>query len=56
MNNGQITAEIISQLTESVGQNYIFTDEETRKNYGHDETEDYNFPPAVFLYLLTVAW
>lgn len=49
MNNGQITAEIISQLTEIVGQNYIFTDEETRKNYGHDETEDYNFPPAVLI-------
>ena len=49
MNNGQITAEIISQLKEIVGQNYIFTDEETRKNYGHDETEDYNFPPAVLI-------
>lgn len=49
MNNGQITAEIINQLTEIVGQNYIFTDEETRKNYGHDETEDYNFPPAVLI-------
>lgn len=49
MSKGPITSEIINQLTQIVGPNYIFTDEETRKNYGHDETEDYNFPPAVLL-------
>lgn len=43
----EITAQHINELTEIVGANFIFTDEETRKNYGHDETEDYNFPPHV---------
>lgn len=40
-----ISAEIINNLQAIVGENFIFTDEETRINYGHDETEDYNFPP-----------
>jgi len=34
----------LQQITDS---QYIFTDIETRQHYGHDETEDYNFPPAV---------
>lgn len=42
-----ISAEIIHKLQTIVGENFIFTDEETRINYGHDETEDYNFPPHV---------
>lgn len=25
----------------------VFTDEETRLNYGHDETEDFSFPPEI---------
>lgn len=49
MSKGLITPEIITQLTQIVGEKYLFTDEETRKNYGHDETEDYNFPPAVLI-------
>ncbi|CAM3945125.1 FAD-binding oxidoreductase [Flavobacterium antarcticum] len=49
MNHITISHEIIEKLTQIVGSNYIFTDEETRKNYGHDETEDYNFPPAVLI-------
>lgn len=44
-----ITPEIISQLEAIVGSSFLFLDEETRRNYGHDETEDYNFPPAVVL-------
>lgn len=43
----QITPEILSKLKHIVGESYVFTDEETCKNYGHDETEDYNFPPSV---------
>jgi glycolate oxidase len=39
--------EIIQKLTAIVGENYIFTDIETRNYYGHDETEDYVFPPNV---------
>lgn len=42
-----ISAEIINKLQEIVSENFIFTDDETRKDYGHDETEDYNFPPHV---------
>ena len=49
MNNGIISPEIIEKLTKIVGVDYIFTDEETRQKYGHDETEDYNFPPAVLI-------
>jgi len=44
-----LSPEIISKLENIVGKGYIFTDIETRKNYGHDETEDYVFPPSVVL-------
>lgn len=43
----QFTPEIIQKLEAIVGPSFVFTDEETRKYYGHDETEDYNFPPGV---------
>lgn len=36
-----------AQLEKIVGQSFLFLDEATRKDYGHDETEDYNFPPSV---------
>jgi glycolate oxidase len=42
-----LSPEIIQKLTQVVGENYIFTDIETRNHYGHDETEDYVFPPNV---------
>ena len=42
-----LSSEIIQKLTAAVGDNYIFTDQETRNHYGHDETEDYIFPPSV---------
>jgi glycolate oxidase len=42
-----LTATITEQLQTIIGSQYVFTDEETRKHYGHDETEDYNFPPTV---------
>ncbi len=38
---------MIVSLQKVVGQSFLFLDEETRINYGHDETEDYNFPPSV---------
>ena len=40
---------VLQELQTIVGQNYIFSDLETRNNYGHDETEDYVFPPSVVL-------
>jgi glycolate oxidase len=43
----QITPEILLSLQQICDKNYIFIDQETRNHYGHDETEDYVFPPAV---------
>ncbi|MCW4470866.1 FAD-binding protein [Flavobacterium sp. MFBS3-15] len=45
--NTTLSTENITTLEQIVGAPYIFTDEETRHHYGHDETEDYNFPPSV---------
>jgi len=45
----QITPEILQQLNQIVGESFVFTDVETRNHYGHDETEDYVFPPNVVL-------
>jgi glycolate oxidase len=42
-----LNPEILSELEKIVGTSYLFTDEATRKLYGHDETEDLNFPPNV---------
>lgn len=45
----KLNQQIISQLKQIVGDDFVFIDEETRKNYGHDETEDFNFPPDAVL-------
>lgn len=42
-----LAKEILEKLSAIVGDNYLFTDQETRNHYGHDETEDYLFPPSV---------
>lgn len=47
MQSIELTSEIIASLRSIIGEQYIFLDEETRRHYGHDETEDYNFPPHV---------
>lgn len=44
MNN---LAHILSEIKKIVGENYVFTDQETLNNYGHDETEDLTFPPHI---------
>jgi glycolate oxidase len=44
-----LNPELLSALEKIVGPSYLFTDEATRKIYGHDETEDLNFPPNVVL-------
>jgi glycolate oxidase len=46
MNNFDITA-LLPQLHAVTGPQHVFTDNETRAHYGHDETEDYSFPPTV---------
>lgn len=43
----QLTQDILKKLEIIVGQSFVFTDVETRNHYGHDETEDYIFPPNV---------
>ena len=43
----QILPQTLQSLIEIVGKDFVFTDEFTRKEYGHDETEDYVFPPSV---------
>ena len=40
---------MIASLENIVGQSFLFLDTETRNHYGHDETEDYVFPPSVVL-------
>jgi len=49
-----LSAKIVTLLSNISGSSFVFTDEETRKNYGHDETEDYNFPPNVVVKPVTV--
>ena len=49
MLQNNITPEMIVQFEKIIGQSFVFLDQETRNQYGHDETEDYNFPPAVVL-------
>jgi len=39
----------ISFFVETIGKDYVFADIEQRTEYGHDETEDFNFPPEVVL-------
>jgi glycolate oxidase len=45
--NTQIKPEILHQLQDITGAAFVFTDQETRNQYGHDETENYVFPPNV---------
>ena len=47
--NGKLTAELIRQFTAIVGADFIRVDEETMKEYGHDETENLLFLPDVVL-------
>ncbi|QYJ68365.1 FAD-binding oxidoreductase [Flavobacterium litorale] len=47
MNTIPLPQEMIVQLENIVGQSFLFLDIETRTHYGHDETEDYSFPPSV---------
>ncbi len=42
-----ITPEILNSLEKILGKQFVFTDDKTRNHYGHDETEDYVFPPSV---------
>jgi glycolate oxidase len=45
----KITPVITESLKEIVGKEYVFTDAESLRHYGHDETEDLNFPPQLVI-------
>lgn len=49
MSQHTLSNEVMGQLEAIVSPSFVFTDAETRHFYGHDETEDYSFPPAVVL-------
>ena len=50
MNNyNLVTKNIIKELSLIVGEKNIYIDKENLKSYGHDETENLNFPPEVLL-------
>jgi glycolate oxidase len=44
-----LSNKLISQLKDIVGDKYVFVDTENLSAYGHDETENLNFPPEVLL-------
>ncbi len=44
-----LSQEAIAALQAVVSPVYMFLDDETRIRYGHDETEDYSFPPSIVL-------
>lgn len=44
---------IITKLQEIVGTSFVFTDVDILQKYGHDETEDYIYPPHVVVKPIT---
>ncbi|MFY8097951.1 FAD-binding oxidoreductase [Flavobacterium sp.] len=44
---------IITKLQEIVGTSFVFTDIDVLQKYGHDETEDYVYPPHVVVKPIT---
>ena len=49
MNKGLVTEGHVQQFKTIIGEQYVFADEETLRNYGHDETEQLLYPPEVVL-------
>ena len=45
----QISAEILAELQQIVGKSYVFIDDETRKTFSKDYTEDLEFYPEVVI-------
>lgn len=43
----KLNSDLYIKLQQIVGEKYVFIDEDTLQNYGHDETEDFSFPPLV---------
>ena len=55
MNKGIVTTEHVEEFKKIVGGAFVFADEETLRNYGHDETEQLLFPPEVVIKPRTAA-
>ena len=55
MNKGIVTTEHVEEFKKIVGGAFVFADEETLRNYGHDETEQLLFPPEVVIKPHTAA-
>ncbi len=47
MNFNKVTNEVITQLKQISGNDFVFCDEQNRNNYGHDETDFHLYPPEV---------
>ncbi len=47
MNYAKITKAHFEKLVSIVGAEYVSVDQEQLINYGHDETEDFSFPPEI---------
>lgn len=48
-----ITSDHIAQLETLLGKSHVLSDEASRNAYGHDETEDFVFPPEVVVFPAT---
>ena len=44
-----LTATHIEAFKKIVGKEFVFVDEESLHAYGHDETENLNYPPEVVI-------
>lgn len=49
MNFNKVNDSVITELESIVGSNFVFIESEVLKSYGHDETEDFVFPPEVLV-------
>lgn len=43
----KVNMEIVRQLKDIAGEQYVFVDEESLSKYAHDETENLHFPPEI---------
>ena len=47
MNFNKVTTQLISQLQKISGAGFVFSDGQSRTNYGHDETDFHLYLPEV---------
>jgi len=47
MNFNKVTAQLITQLQQISGSGFVFSDDQSRTNYGHDETDFHLYLPEV---------